>query len=634
MAVSAAYHKHQLRVGIELVVYSLFLACFTAVTVLPKNDENIQILGGELKDTFGAQNFRLFVGDKSFSGTAFKDIVTVNDFYNYIKGPFAHLVFTSDWYTGEPWTTSGSAGRGMVNGANFVVAKTVRLRQKRVRSNSCSVPKVFRGKGIVPDCIDRYSYASEDKSAGFGPHEEVARRGLVYSDAFKWHDQGYNFVGKLGTVYSPGGFSISFNNVSHATTIAEKMQELRWVDEYTRAVVAEVTLYNANLNLFVLVQMIMELPPSGGALVRSNIRSARLHQYVTTADYTRLGFELVCVAFIVYYVAVEAIRVRANNKKYFEEPWNKVDVLNICLFIIQVAMRLAGQTKVDELDFDPSDGSKFDFDGISFYMSTADAITAFNAFLLWVRLLRYMRESRRLSQLIRTLQNAAIPTLGFLIILFLFLIAFAHAGFILFGMYIQDMRTFGDATASLFRYLFGGMSYSTFRDANIVMGPLFYIVFKVWMSLIVIRLFIAIILEAYKDIFKNEKIEGIDFPPLRALYDEASGFVRRRISKKKGEKVLPSEEGSSGALPTIPIVVDTTVGAGGAASGGMSKAVLDRGSAGKLKETLEERVDVMEQHLDARMNEIEKVFVSTVAPIVETLDLLIREQSGLKPGNG
>lgn len=41
----------------------------------------------------------------------------------------------------------------------------------------------------------------------------------------------------------------------------------RWVDKYTRAVVLEMNVYNANVNLFSMVTIIVEFPSFGSSLV-------------------------------------------------------------------------------------------------------------------------------------------------------------------------------------------------------------------------------------------------------------------------------------------------------------------------------------------------------------------------------
>ncbi len=72
-------------------------------------------------------------------------------------------------------------------------------------------------------------------------------------------------------------------------------------------------------------------------------------------------------------------------------------------------------------------------------------------------------------------------------------------GLLVFGTQIHDLRTFdagtdiyidiyryvtffffGAALSSTFRFLFAGMRYEEFRAAGEVLGPIYYIVFKVY----------------------------------------------------------------------------------------------------------------------------------------------------------
>ena len=53
-----------------------------------------------------------------------------------------------------------------------------------------------------------------------------------------------------------------------------------WIDHQTRAVFAEFTVYNPNINLFTSVQLLTEFPPVGAAVTYTSILTFRLYQYL------------------------------------------------------------------------------------------------------------------------------------------------------------------------------------------------------------------------------------------------------------------------------------------------------------------------------------------------------------------
>jgi ABC-type transport system involved in cytochrome bd biosynthesis fused ATPase/permease subunit len=48
--------------------------------------------------------------------------------------------------------------------------------------------------------------------------------------------------------------------------------------------------------------------------------------------------------------------------------------------------------------------------------------------------------------------------------------------------------------------------------------------------------------------------------------------------------------------------------------------------AREMYQVLQNRVGDLQHHMDQRISNIEKIFVTTMAPLVETLDILVRQQ--------
>lgn len=72
----------------------------------------------------------------------------------------------------------------------------------------------------------------------------------------------------------------------------EELQHLDWINNHTRAVMVEFTLYNAPTGLFTSVVILLEIPSSGGAYPDHRIRSTHLYRYVTKLDNLVLAFEV------------------------------------------------------------------------------------------------------------------------------------------------------------------------------------------------------------------------------------------------------------------------------------------------------------------------------------------------------
>ena len=70
------------------------------------------------------------------------------------------------------------------------------------------------------------------------------------------------------------------------------------------------------------------------------------------------------------------------------------------------------------------------------------------------------------------LPRAVVPLTGLCLAGLVLLLAYAHSGMLAFGTQIHDLRTFGVALISCYRFIFSGMQYDEFRAAGEFLGKL------------------------------------------------------------------------------------------------------------------------------------------------------------------
>lgn len=119
-------HRENSRMGRELLAYCLFLILFCVVTVVPIDDPNYEGLSYAMRDLMLETDHASFNTNASFSGPKFASVASVSDYWKWLRGPFLHAIYMSDWYSGSPWAVGD---QGMVAGNNLIVG-TVRLTLK------------------------------------------------------------------------------------------------------------------------------------------------------------------------------------------------------------------------------------------------------------------------------------------------------------------------------------------------------------------------------------------------------------------------------------------------------------------------------------------------------------------------
>ena len=59
-------------------------------------------------------------------------------------------------------------------------------------------------------------------------------------------------------------------------SILGELKKWLWIDRGTRAVLIDFTVYNANINLFCIIQLMAEFPATGGVMTSSRFKTVKL----------------------------------------------------------------------------------------------------------------------------------------------------------------------------------------------------------------------------------------------------------------------------------------------------------------------------------------------------------------------
>jgi polycystin 1L2 len=138
------------------------------------------------------------------------------------------------------------------------------MRQLRVKAQPCSYEK------LRSRCLDDYSLLNEEKDS-FEPGWTNETNGVYSSsiiEAFKYQSNEeldtYVYVGDHGS-YSGNGYVYEFRGrlIDLQSNLSE-LHQLEWIDNQTRAVIIQFSLYNPNVELFTGVTFLMEFLSTGG----------------------------------------------------------------------------------------------------------------------------------------------------------------------------------------------------------------------------------------------------------------------------------------------------------------------------------------------------------------------------------
>ncbi|KAG7462420.1 hypothetical protein MATL_G00184660 [Megalops atlanticus] len=476
----------------------------------------------------------LFVNTPSENGVTFQSISSMADFWEFTQGPLLDGLYWTKWYNNQSLQASSHS---FIYYENLLLG-VPRFRQLKVRNDSCKVHKDFQLN--ITGCYDVYNNDKED----------TFEFGLINGSAWQYHTEkeikGSSHWGLL-TTYSGGGYyqDLKMTKDESAMILVELRNNL-WLDRGTRAVFIDFSAYNANINLFCVIRLLVEFPATGGAISSYQIRTVKLIRYIDTWDFFILGCETVFCVFIFYYVVEEILELRIHKLTYFSSIWNILDVVVILLAIVAIIFNVFRTIKVDKLlgKLLEQPDIYADFEFLAFWQTQSNNMNAINLFFAWIKVFKYISFNKTMTQLSSTLARCAKDILGFAIMFFIVFFAYAQLGYLLFGSEVESFSTFVKCIFTQFRIILGDFDYDAIDKANRILGPIYFVTYVFFVFFVLLNMFLAIINDTYSEV-KEELSSQKDELQITDIIKQSymKTFMKLKLKKERisdVEKALQS----------------------------------------------------------------------------------------------
>ncbi|XP_076879412.1 polycystin-1-like protein 2 [Brachyhypopomus gauderio] len=489
----------------EILIYVGFL-CTLLITAYGQRDPNAYFLTQHIEQTFSSG-----ISDSM----SIKDVLTWANF-NLLDNLFGQ----------RP---------GFITDGKSKLVGSARLRQVRVQKGSCQTAACMRSS--VPDCNAPYSWEAED-TGSYGPGwSRSTYSSGAESRLTPWQYQSQSSLRAhpvWGSVamYRGGGFVVDLgSDLQNASSVLQDLFESMWLDVYTRAVFVEFTVYNANVNLFCIVTLMLETSAVGAFQYRSELQNVRIYQ--TTDSTYVLVFEVFYFLFILYYMFLQCKRLKQHKWKYFKSKGNLLELTIILLSWSALSMFIK-KTVQGEQELKYYQGHKDQFP--SFYeTASADAvlgyIVAFLVLLASIKLCHLLRFNSRLKWFTSTLWRAWNDIANLFVIIIVVLLAYSLACNLLFGWKLYTYKTLIDAIMAMVSLQLGMFNYDEVLDLSPVLGTFIIVSFVTFMTFIVLNIFISVILKAFSLERQNhepsEEEEVVDL-----MLKKTSNFFGIKTQKK------------------------------------------------------------------------------------------------------
>jgi len=427
----------------------------------------------------------LFVNKPGYDG-----LTTLKDFFSYTEGALMDGLYWENYYNGK---VVPKDQQGYIYYENKLLGRP-RLRQLRVRSNSCVVHDDFKRE--IKSCYGPYTADNEEKKT-YGLENGTAWNYKTAKDL-----NGGSFWGRMAT-YQGGGYTqLLGNNSAESKDILAKLKKNLWVDRGTRAVMIDFTVYNANINLFCIVTLVLEYPATGGCIPFHMFRTLKLIRYVNTMDYFIMGCEGLFVLFLMYYTIEEMIEIKKHKSSYFKDFWNIMDLIVVFMGYICVLFSVYRTMEVGKLlgGLLKDQQQYANFEVLGYWQMQFNNLVAIAVFFAWIKVFKYISFNKTMTQLQNTLASCAKDIAGFAVMFFIIFLAYAQWGYLIFGTQVADFSTYVDSIFTLFRIILGDFNFKEIEDANRILGPIFFITYVFFVFFVLINMFLAIINDTYAEV--------------------------------------------------------------------------------------------------------------------------------------
>ena len=266
------------------------------------------------------------------------------------------------------------------------------------------------------------------------------------------------------SMYKGGGYVMSLGrNLEKTKSLLADLQSHKWLDQFSRVLFVEFSLYNANVNLFVAVTLSIEMTSMGSVIQDYQMKIFRLYDHLGGYGIVVLIFEVLFICFTIYGLIHEIKLIVKTRRDYFQKFWN-LHAFTTCVLSIAAILMYKTKKTLTRLairSLRKSDMDEFvNFNTIANFDEVYSYMVALITFLTMLKVLKLLRFNQRISLLSQTLHYARRDLSSFAFVFIIFMVAYAQMGYVLLGRSMPSFKSFSTSITTCFRMLLGEINAS------------------------------------------------------------------------------------------------------------------------------------------------------------------------------
>eukprot|EP00929_Paragymnodinium_shiwhaense_P115811 TRINITY_DN8493_c0_g1_i1.p1 TRINITY_DN8493_c0_g1~~TRINITY_DN8493_c0_g1_i1.p1 ORF type:complete len:1558 (+),score=475.55 TRINITY_DN8493_c0_g1_i1:191-4864(+) len=285
----------------------------------------------------------------------------------------------------------------------------------------------------------------------------------------------------------------------------------------TQSLVLEIVLYNGNLNHIIMVTVTFEAQPSGmltSQLYQESLVLLDLKDIQTNLPeiLSRVTPGVIYLVFVVMFffklvgdLQSECYRQRINEGKpwfattmqfFSTDVFNVLELFSVAISVVSFVIFLRWvwleRNLSDHLQGNYSDLVSF-VGELAVSAKLYTRLSALNMLIIFVRPLKFARDSPRMAKLNQTLSDASPDLSWFVLVLFTAMLAFVMFAYVSFGDKVGSVATIDKSLIYCFYHVLGTFDFWPLWEADPMMAVLFFFPYLILFYCILTSIFFAII---------------------------------------------------------------------------------------------------------------------------------------------
>ena len=385
----------------------------------------------------------------------------------------------------------------------------------------------------------------------------------VYN-SFQYKDadtlQGSPIQGKFD-IYDGSGYLYEMRGqLSYIQGNLSLLREINWIDRQTRAIFAEFSVYNPNVDLIMVSSIMIEFLSSGSILATARFDPLNLfNESGGNAALFKSMIEIAFMIFIVYFMVYQARDlIKRGYKEYSSDFWTFIEcgiIVTAWIAFAMIIVRLVIANQV--LSFFKNTGG-YGYMKLQKVNDCNQVLTyslGLCASLGTIKSLKILRFNRSISHLGLTLKLCFGELVSFSMIFFLLWVAFVQLMYLVYGSTVEGYSSFLKSMETAFLVMLGKFDTSQFMISNPILGPIIFAGYNVAILFCALNIFISIIIDAFDAIRAQAKENANEFD----FYTHVWSKLRKSFRRKSSSNMLSKSDEYKTHLALFPSRINDLV---------------------------------------------------------------------------